>query len=51
MVRYAIGDSARKIFTSRYQLELPSEEELLEELRRERAQHELKQRDGNESPE
>jgi predicted nuclease of restriction endonuclease-like (RecB) superfamily len=36
VVRYTLGQSARSIFASRYQLHLPTEEELALELRRER---------------
>lgn len=35
-VRYTLSQSAQKVFASRYQLHLPSEEELARELRRER---------------
>ena len=34
-VKYTLSDSTRKIFASRYQLHLPSEEELTKELKRE----------------
>ena len=36
-VRYTLDDINRKIFTSKYQMHLPSVEELTEELKRERA--------------
>jgi predicted nuclease of restriction endonuclease-like (RecB) superfamily len=36
VVRYTLGHSAKKIFASRYQLHLPSEDELARELVRER---------------
>jgi hypothetical protein len=36
VVKYALGEQqTRKIFTSRYQLHLPTEEELQSEIRRE----------------
>ncbi len=38
MVRYTLKDNARQIFASRYKLFLPTEEELAEEIRRERQQ-------------
>lgn len=41
MVRYTLGDTENQIFASRYQLYLPSEEELAEEIRRERQLLEL----------
>jgi len=34
MVKYTLGDKARRIFTSKYQFHLPTEEELVAELRR-----------------
>jgi predicted nuclease of restriction endonuclease-like (RecB) superfamily len=37
VVRYTLSQSAQKVFASRYQLHLPTEEELARELRRERA--------------
>jgi hypothetical protein len=36
VVRYTLGQSARQVFASRYQLHLPTEEELARELRHER---------------
>jgi predicted nuclease of restriction endonuclease-like (RecB) superfamily len=36
VVRYTLSQSAQKVFASRYQLHLPSEEQLLQELQRER---------------
>jgi predicted nuclease of restriction endonuclease-like (RecB) superfamily len=36
VVRYTLSQSARQIFASRYQLHLPTEEELVRELQRER---------------
>lgn len=36
VVRYTLGEAAKRIFASRYQLHLPTEKELAEELRRER---------------
>ena len=36
VVRYTLSSSAKKVFTSRYQLHLPSEDELARELVRER---------------
>ena len=54
MVKYTLGDKAEQIFASRYQLHLPTEEELEIELRRELAQIEdqieLAPRDGLEPP-
>ena len=35
VVKYTLGDAGRQIFASRYQLHLPSEQELAEEMRRE----------------
>ncbi len=35
VVRYTLGEDTRQIFASRYQLYLPSEEELAAEIRRE----------------
>ena len=43
MVQYALGETTRQIFASRYKLYLPSEEELAEEIRREREQLEREQ--------
>jgi YhcG PDDEXK nuclease domain len=36
VVHYTLSQSARKVFASRYQLHLPTEEELVRELRHER---------------
>ena len=36
VVRYTLSSSASQVFASRYQLHLPDEEELAEEIRRER---------------
>ena len=41
MVRYTLKDNARQVFASRYKLYLPSEEELAEEIKRERHQFEM----------
>ncbi len=38
VVKYALSENQRKIFTSRYQTYLPTEKELTDELRRERYQ-------------
>ena len=38
VVRYVLADKSRQIFASRYQLYLPTEAELQDELRRELAQ-------------
>ena len=35
MVKYTLGDKAKQIFASKYQLHLPTEEELESELKRE----------------
>lgn len=35
MVKYTLGDTSKQIFASKYQLHLPTEEELKEELKRE----------------
>jgi hypothetical protein len=35
VVRYVLGDHNQQIFASRYQLHLPTEEQLQQELRRE----------------
>jgi hypothetical protein len=37
VVRYTLSQSAQKVFASRYQLHLPTEDELARELRHERA--------------
>lgn len=44
MVKYTLGDKAKRIFASKYQFHLPSEAELEEELKREiiEAEHKLK---------
>jgi hypothetical protein len=36
VVRYTLSKSAQQVFASRYQLHLPTEEELVRELRQER---------------
>lgn len=41
-VRYTLSDSTQKVFTSKYQMHLPTVEELAEELKRERAAIESK---------
>ncbi len=41
VVRYTLSGNARQIFASRYKLHLPTEEELAEEIRRERQQLEI----------
>jgi len=38
MVRYTLSKTASQVFASRYQLDLPTEKELVEELKREREQ-------------
>ena len=35
MVKYTVGDKAQRIFTSKYQFHLPTEEELVEEIKKE----------------
>lgn len=47
-VQYALSKSAAQVFTSRYQLHLPTEAELAEEIRREREQLELQALDPGE---
>lgn len=47
-VRYTLSDTTRKVFTSKYQMHLPTVEELTEELKRERAAIENKL-DGSKS--
>lgn len=47
VVRYTLSDSRRKIFASRYKTYLPTEEELVAELRKERVQIELESRISN----
>jgi predicted nuclease of restriction endonuclease-like (RecB) superfamily len=46
VVRYTLSQSARQIFASRYQLHLPTEEELVRELQQERALIEREQDPG-----
>ena len=50
VVRYTLGDSTRRIFASRYQLHLPTEEELVAELRRERRALEAAQAGAKPAP-
>jgi ABC-type Fe3+ transport system substrate-binding protein len=38
VVRYVLGDENQQIFASRYKMQLPSEEDLRLELKRERRQ-------------
>jgi predicted nuclease of restriction endonuclease-like (RecB) superfamily len=47
VVRYVLADKSRQIFASRYQLYLPTEAELQDELRRELAQVALNEPDGD----
>ncbi len=44
VVRYTLSNSSQKIFASRYMTYLPTEEELVRELRKEREQIELESR-------
>jgi predicted nuclease of restriction endonuclease-like (RecB) superfamily len=50
VVRYTLPEGNIQIFASRYQLYLPTEEELSRELQRERQQIELEQRLAEEAP-
>lgn len=47
MVKYTLGDKAKQIFASKYQLHLPTERELEAELKREirRIKNQIKQTD------
>ena len=47
VVRYVLADKSRQIFASRYQLYLPTEAELQDELRRELAQVALNEPEGD----
>ncbi len=44
VVRYTLSGNARQIFASRYKLHLPTEQELANEIRREREQLEMQHR-------
>jgi predicted nuclease of restriction endonuclease-like (RecB) superfamily len=46
VVRYVLADKSRQIFASRYQLYLPTEAELQDELKRELARVEMREREG-----
>ena len=48
VVRYTLSRTASQVFASRYQLHLPTEAELAEELQRER--QEIEQREAAEAP-
>ena len=50
VVRYTLPEGNTQIFASRYQLYLPTEEELTRELQREREQFELERRLAEENP-